>query len=55
MLKAEITDLFVMILNGILIRKISGFTNIEGSYITIKGEKYFSLESKTEKWHTSWS
>lgn len=34
-----------MILNGILIRKISGLANTEGSYITVN-EKYFSLESK---------
>lgn len=46
MLEAEITDLFVMILNGILIRKICGFTNTDGSYIIAKGEKHFSLESK---------
>lgn len=46
MLKAEITDLFVMILNSILIGKVCGFTNTEGYYITIKGEKYFSLKSK---------
>lgn len=46
MLETEITDLFVMILNGILIRKICGFANTDGSYIIAKGEKHFSLESK---------
>lgn len=46
MVEAEITDLFVMILNGILIRKICGFANTDHSYIIVKGEKHFSLESK---------
>lgn len=45
-LKAEITDLSVMISSGIPIRKICGFANTEDYYITIKGEKYFSLKSK---------
>lgn len=36
---------FKIITNGIMIRKISGLANTEGSYITVN-EKYFSLESK---------
>lgn len=52
LLKAEITYLFVMILNGTLIRKICGFANTKVITSLFRERSIFS-EIQIDKWHIS--